>query len=89
MFAWTCYCIASMLHAYQGKINFTTDVWPSPNHHAFVAFCVHLEHKGCPLSFLLDIVEVAEVWARFSNNILAYHGSNEVTYWIDNGNSLC
>jgi hypothetical protein len=54
-----------MLRNYPGRINFTMDAWSSPNHHAFIAFCVHLEHDGELLSFLLDIVKVAEVRVRF------------------------
>lgn len=46
---------------YDGKMNFTTDGWTSMNHRALVAFSVHLEHQGVPLSFPLDIVEVATV----------------------------
>ena len=37
------------------------DVWWSPNHWAFVAFSVHLEHNGVSLTFPLDVVEVAKV----------------------------
>ncbi len=36
------------------------DAWTSPNHKALVAFAVHLHHDGEPLSFLLDVIEVAE-----------------------------
>ena len=43
---------------YNGKINFATDAWTSPNHWAFVAVTVHIELDGKPLAFLLDIVEV-------------------------------
>jgi hypothetical protein len=46
---------------YDGKINFTTDGWTSPNHRAFVAFCAHFEHNGESLSIPLDIIEVAKV----------------------------
>ena len=35
------------------------DTWSSPNNRAFVAQTVHFEHNGTPMSFLLDIVEVA------------------------------
>jgi hypothetical protein len=42
-------------------MNFTTDAWTSENHRAFVVFSVHLEHEGVPLSFPLDIIEVASV----------------------------
>lgn len=44
-----------------GKLSFATDAWTSPNHRAFVAITVHLEHNGHSLRMLLDIVEVAEV----------------------------
>ncbi|KAG2094206.1 uncharacterized protein F5147DRAFT_747828 [Suillus discolor] len=53
--------IAKMLQEYEGRMNFTTDAWTSENHRAFVAVAVHLEHEGVPLSFPLDIVEVATV----------------------------
>jgi hypothetical protein len=46
---------------YNGKINFTTDGWTSPNHRAFVAFSAHFEHKGEPLTIPLDVIEVAKV----------------------------
>ena len=36
------------------------DAWTSPNHKAFVAFIVHMEHEGEPLSMLLDLVEVVK-----------------------------
>jgi hypothetical protein len=42
-------------------LNFTTDAWTSPNHRAYVAVSVHLEHEGQPLSMILDIVEVSKV----------------------------
>lgn len=48
---------------YDGKINFTTDGWSSPNHRALVAFSAHFEHKGEPLCIPLDIIEVAKVMA--------------------------
>jgi hypothetical protein len=41
-------------------LNFATDAWTSPNHKAFVAFTVHFEHEGTPISMLLDLVEVAK-----------------------------
>jgi hypothetical protein len=45
---------------YDGALNFATDAWTSPNHKAFVAFTVHMEHEGVPISMLLDLVEVAK-----------------------------
>jgi hypothetical protein len=47
------------LQEYEGALNFATDAWTSPNHKAYVAFTVHFEHKGNPVSMLLDLVEVA------------------------------
>ena len=46
---------------YDGKINFATDAWTSPNHYAYVALTAHLEAKEAPLSIVLDVVEVAKV----------------------------
>jgi hypothetical protein len=40
-------------------LSFATDAWTSPNHRAFVAVTVHLEHDSKPISLLLDIVELA------------------------------
>jgi hypothetical protein len=48
------------LKEYEGALNFATDAWTSPNHKAFVAFTVHFEHEGVPISMLLDLVEVAK-----------------------------
>jgi hypothetical protein len=45
---------------FDGKLNFATDAWTSPNHKAFVAFTIHLEDQGKPVLMLLDIVEVAQ-----------------------------
>ncbi|KAG2139343.1 hypothetical protein DEU56DRAFT_972441 [Suillus clintonianus] len=53
--------ITRMLQEYDGELNFTTDAWTSPNHKAFVAVSVHLEHQGKPLAMVLDVVEVAQV----------------------------
>jgi hypothetical protein len=50
----------TMYKDHPGRLHFATDAWTSPNHRAFVAWTVHLEYEGHPLSFLLDIVEVAE-----------------------------
>ena len=50
------------IQTYDGKLNFATDAWTSPNHKAFVALTVHLEQNRKPLCLVLDIVEVAEVW---------------------------
>ncbi|KAJ7192441.1 hypothetical protein GGX14DRAFT_380114 [Mycena pura] len=50
-----------LLENYSGRLSFATDAWTSPNHRAFVAWTVHLQHSGHPLVFLLDIYEVPEV----------------------------
>ncbi|KAF8550525.1 hypothetical protein OG21DRAFT_1384020, partial [Imleria badia] len=60
VFARTRMRIARMLQEYDRRLNFTTDAWTSPNHHSYVAICVHLQHKGSPMSFPLDIVELAK-----------------------------
>jgi hypothetical protein len=52
--------IAKLLQDHPGHIHIATDAWTSTNHRAFVAWTVHLEHEGCMMAFLLDIVEVPE-----------------------------
>ncbi|TFK80194.1 hypothetical protein K466DRAFT_446761, partial [Polyporus arcularius HHB13444] len=52
--------VAKILREYEGKVSFATDAWTSPNHRAYMAVTAHLEHKGEPLCFLLDLVEVAK-----------------------------
>ncbi|KAG2370356.1 hypothetical protein BDR07DRAFT_1447216 [Suillus spraguei] len=61
VFIKTCKHIANMLQNYDGELNFATDAWTSPNHRAFVAILVHLEHEGQPLAMILNIVEVSKV----------------------------
>ncbi|KIK40538.1 hypothetical protein CY34DRAFT_24776 [Suillus luteus UH-Slu-Lm8-n1] len=58
VFAKTRQRIAKMSIEYDGKLNFSTDGWTSPNHRVYVELLMHLEHKGIPLCILLDIVEV-------------------------------
>jgi hypothetical protein len=52
--------ITKLLQEHPGRVHFATDAWTSTNHHAFVAWTVHLEHNGAMLAFLLDIIEVPE-----------------------------
>ena len=40
-------------------MNFATDAWTSPNQKAMVAFTVHFEYNGAPMSLVLDVLEVA------------------------------
>ena len=47
-----------MSQKYNGKLNFATDVWMSPNHKAYMAIMVHFEHEGQPMAMLLNLVEV-------------------------------
>ena len=49
------------MQEYDGKINFTTDAWTSPNHYAYVTLTAHLKVKGEPISIVLDVVEVPKV----------------------------
>jgi hypothetical protein len=44
---------------YESVLNFATDAWTSPNHKAYVTITIHFEHKGTPISMLLELVEVA------------------------------
>ncbi|KAG2085759.1 uncharacterized protein F5147DRAFT_588833 [Suillus discolor] len=78
--------IAKMLGEYKGKMNFTTDAWTSENHRAFVAFAVHLEYKGVPLSFPLDIIEVSmshtgeQLAAVFADMLTEFNISEKVMF---------
>jgi hypothetical protein len=45
---------------HDGALNFTTDVWMSPNHKAYVAITVHFQKNGVLVAILLDLIEVAE-----------------------------
>ena len=53
--------IAKLLQEHPGHLQFTTDTFTTPNHHAFIAWTVHLEYEGSMLSFLLDMIELLEV----------------------------
>ncbi|KAF5366543.1 hypothetical protein D9758_008967 [Tetrapyrgos nigripes] len=83
--------IKSLLQEYPGQLSFATDAWTSPNHRAFVAWTVHLQHQGKPLVFLLDIFEVPEShtgivlahefskmveWFGLQHKIMAFCGDN-------------
>jgi hypothetical protein len=73
---------------YDGRLSFATDAWTSPNQRAFVAITVHLEHKGEPMSMLLDIVEVAQshtgdnLAAAFAKIMEDYEISDKVLQFI-------
>jgi hypothetical protein len=58
--------IKTILQDHRGRLHFATDCWTSPNHRAFVAWTVHLEYQGQMLSFLLDIIELPEVYISHS-----------------------
>jgi hypothetical protein len=74
----------SLTQEYPGRLHFATDAWTSPNHCAFVAWTVHLEHQGQMLGFLLDIVEVPEshtgatLAREFHNMLLCFGLENKV-----------
>ncbi|KAF8137853.1 hypothetical protein K438DRAFT_1490060, partial [Mycena galopus ATCC 62051] len=53
--------VEKLLREHEGRLNFATDAWTSPNHRAFLAWTVHLHHQGRPLAFPLDVYEVPEV----------------------------
>ncbi|KAJ7781894.1 hypothetical protein DFH07DRAFT_728889, partial [Mycena maculata] len=61
VYEWSADRVKKLLTEYDGRLSFATDAWTSPNHRAFVAWTIHLQHKGEPLVFLLDIFEVPEV----------------------------
>ena len=46
---------------YDGRINFATDTWTSPNHYTYAAVTAHLEVKGEPIAIVLDIIELPKV----------------------------
>lgn len=89
VFACTQEQIARMMSNYDGKLNFTTDARSLPNHHAFMAFCVHLEHAGQLLSLPLDIVEVVKVGRNDYMPVMNSTDLSLVSYRLDNGHSLC
>ncbi|KAG2112007.1 uncharacterized protein F5147DRAFT_744660 [Suillus discolor] len=62
--------IAKIVMEYAGRLNFVTDAWTLPNHHAFIAVLVHLEHNGVPLCFPLDVVEVLKVGKSLTERML-------------------
>ena len=74
---------------YDSRLNFATDAWTSPNQRAFVAVTVHLEHKGKPISMLLDIVEVAKshtgvnLASAFAKILADYNISEKVMISVD------
>jgi len=50
-----------IVQEYPGRLSFSSGTWASANSRHFVAWTVHLQRQGKPLSFLLDLVEVPEV----------------------------
>ncbi len=47
-----------MCQKYDGRLNFATDAWTSPNLKAYMAITVHFEQEGQPMAILLNVVEV-------------------------------
>jgi hypothetical protein len=47
-----------MCQKYDGRLNFATDAWMSPNLKAYMAIMVHFKHEGQPMAILLDVIEV-------------------------------
>lgn len=39
-------------------------MWTSPNHYLFITITIHFEHKGQPISLLLDFVKVMKSYTR-------------------------
>jgi hypothetical protein len=80
--------LAKMLQTHEGKLSFSTDAWTSPNHRAYVAFMVHLEHKGSPLMLPLDIVELAQV-SQHTSSFITTHSPVLVTHRCRTCDSIC
>ncbi|KAL1733408.1 hypothetical protein EV714DRAFT_204697, partial [Schizophyllum commune] len=47
--------------AYDGDLSFQTDMWTSPNHIPYMGTTVTFEHKGEPVTIVLDVTQVAKV----------------------------
>ncbi|THU95823.1 hypothetical protein K435DRAFT_819612 [Dendrothele bispora CBS 962.96] len=77
VFAKTRRRVAQWLQNYDGKLNFATDAWTSPNHRAYIAVSIHLEREGVPLSFLLDFIEVAKVY--FTSEKCVLHATDQMS----------
>lgn len=79
---------------HKGEISFATDVWTSPNHKALIAITAHMEHKGAPLRFLLNVVEVpvshsgANLAAAFAEVVDAFHATMKVNNNLENIQSM-
>ncbi|KAJ7195705.1 hypothetical protein B0H12DRAFT_1038621, partial [Mycena haematopus] len=74
--------IAKLLQEYPGKLSFTTDAWTSPNHRAIVAWVVHLQHDGKPISFLLDVKELPVVMKFSYQSLLNLILSSPIQAWL-------
>jgi hypothetical protein len=81
--------LAQILQQHEGKLSFSTDGWTSPNHRAFVAFMVHLEHKGSPLTLPLQIVELAQVSQHPSHHCVTVLTGFRVPYRCRTCNGFC
>jgi hypothetical protein len=53
-----------MAKEYDGRLNFMTNAWTSPNGKAFIALTVHFEENGAPACNLLDILELVQLHSR-------------------------
>ncbi|KAL1690457.1 hypothetical protein GGG16DRAFT_55660, partial [Schizophyllum commune] len=67
--------VARFLQDYEGDLSFQTDMWTSPNHIPYMGTTVTFEHKGSPVTIVLDVVQVAKV--RFSYQLI--FGEDELT----------
>ena len=62
------------------------DAWTFLNHKAYVAFTIHLEHKGKLMAMLLDINKVAKLHMgvnlaiMFTKMLKDFRISNKVSY---------
>jgi hypothetical protein len=77
---------AKMLQEHNGALNFTTDMWTSPNHRAYVAVTIHFKKDGVPRCMILNIVEVAMLYsginlaAAFTQILEEFSMSDKVSF---------
>ncbi|KAF7372915.1 Dimer-Tnp-hAT domain-containing protein [Mycena sanguinolenta] len=86
--------VEKLLREHEGRLNFATDAWTSPNHRAFLAWTVHLHHEGRLLSFPLDVYEVPEshtgrtLAREFDDMLSRFNIGNKILSWTgDNATS--
>ncbi|KAH8073020.1 hypothetical protein BXZ70DRAFT_858951, partial [Cristinia sonorae] len=57
VFARTRHRVGDLLNSVEGRLNFSSDGWTSPNHISYMGLLVHFEHEGQAITLPLDLVE--------------------------------